>query len=187
MAIALLAPALGCVHGRVPDQLDSGCTARMQSRIPDSSESQSLTATPIKSRPIGAKRLLFHRGDIVLVVDYAVLRSKTVAFMEAQGAWAHASEEKLLGVLDDQLDQANELVIDEAESPATWSLLEYHIAEVLEVGAFELRAPGRAIRPAQLILKVDWSYYCGPECAARGRVFVTEDCRQLLDVTDMLS
>jgi len=50
----------------------------------------------IKGRQLGVKRLLFRRGEVLLVIDHAVFHSKTAAFLEKNGAERSPAEASLL-------------------------------------------------------------------------------------------
>jgi len=174
-----------------PKKIEPACLARVRSRLPGPEKSTSVRTTLIKGHQLGAKRLLFRRGDVLLVIDYAVLHSKTVAFLEKNGPERFPEEASMLRQFLTQLERADEAEIDETLfTNASQRRLSFRLAAVLEEGAFEIRAPGRIGKksdPSSVILRLDWSYYCGNLCAGEGRVFITEGCQELVSVTDIIS
>jgi hypothetical protein len=154
-------------------------------------KSTSVRTTLIKGRQLGVKRLLFRRGEVLLVIDHAVFHSKTVAFLEKNGAKRFPAEASLLRQLLKQLETADEAEIDESLlTNLAQRQLSYLLAAVLEEGAFEIRSlrrGGKDSTSSNAILRLDWSYYCGDLCAGEGRVFITESCQELVSVTDLMS
>ena len=150
---------------------------------------------PIKGGEVGPKRLLFRRGDVVLVIDFGVFESTTRQLLKEQGAERLPDEASLLRRFGQALDkhdevQAERFVLGKHEQER----LDRRLAEVLDQGAFVIRqakpASGRPARDrpgADTIFRLDYSYNCGDRCGTSGRVFVTRSCQELVAVTDWVS
>jgi hypothetical protein len=191
LAVALIVPASTPSRAGSTDQIEPACLQRIRSRLPGPVKSTSIRTTTIKGKQLGAKRLLFRRGEVLLVVNHEVLHSRTVAFLEKNGAKRFPEEASMLRQFLNQLERMDEAEIDETKlTNEAQRRLSYRLAAVLDEGAFEirpLRRTGRNRSSSSIILRLDWSYYCGDLCAGEGRVFITEDCQELVSVTDIIS
>ena len=172
-------------------QIAPACLAQVRARLGGPKNSTSIRPTLVKARQLGAKRLIFRRGDVLLVVDHAVLHAQAVAFLKEIGAKRFPEEARMLQQFLKQLERADEAEINESQLTArTRERLPFRLADALDAGAFEIRTPARMGKNAsssKTVLRLDWSYYCGQLCAGEGRVFVTESCQELVSVTDMIS
>jgi hypothetical protein len=194
VSVALLVPAGTQSVAKAAEKIEPACLAQL--RIPREVRREGSSSTPIKSRPLGRKRLLFRRGGVVLVIDHAVFHSKAVAFLNKNGAERFPEETSMLRQFAKQLEKTDEADIDETKlTGASRNRLAFRLADVLEAGAFEVRDSrptktenGPPSTPSSgVILRIDWSYYCGQLCAGQGRIFVTKGCQELVAVTDLIS
>jgi hypothetical protein len=191
LSAALLVSASTLSLAGPKDHVESACLERVRSRLARPVKSTSVRTTLIKGRQLGVKRLLFRRGEVLLVIDHAAFHSKTVAFLEKNSAERFPAEASLLRQFLKQLETADEAEVDETLlTHVVQRQLSYRLAAVLEEGAFEIRSlrrGGKDSTSSSAILRLDWSYYCGDICAGVGRVFVTEGCQELVSVTDIMS
>ncbi len=150
-------------------------------------------ASFVKGGVVGSKRLLFRRGDVVLVIDSLVLEETTQAFLKEQGAQRFPEEARLLLRFSQALKNRDEVDADAlVRSPLEQERLDLRMAEVLDRGAFLVRDARAASKKTMataraapdLILRLDYSYECGDSCGTGGRVFFTDACQQLVAVTD---
>lgn len=175
------------VMGAAADAKEPACVTRMRTHVPGAA-----MTTTIKAGVMGRQRLLFRRGDVVLVIDYAVLDGNMRAFVKEQGAERSPEEVTLLQRFDQAFVKDDEVAGDRlVHTPREQARLDRRLAEVLDRGAFALRpgkpttgsgAIGRA--PASEIIRLDYSYNCGESCGTSGRIFLTRSCQELVAVTD---
>jgi hypothetical protein len=180
LVLALAVPALAAKR-------EPACLAKIRAELPGA-----VTTTTIKSRALGGKRLRFRRGDVMLVVDLAVLESTTKRFLKENGANRFPEETNLLRRFAKALATRDEVDGDPlVKSKREQSRLEYRLADVLEQGGFALSQPmspanGKPPSP-DTILRLEYSHHCGSLCGSGGRVFLTPSCQELLRVMDWIS
>ena len=153
-------------------------------------------ATFVKGGLVGRKRLLFRRGDVLLVIDFEVLDSITQEFLKERGgatSQRFPEEVRLLQRFVQAFKNRDEVDADSLlRGKLEQEQLDFRLAEVFERGAFLIRwMPPISKRTvptvraaADLILRLDFSYECGERCGTGGRVFFTDACQQLVAVTD---
>jgi hypothetical protein len=184
----VLASALSMLAmGGAAEAKEPICVARMRTHVPGAA-----MTTTIKAGAMGRQRLLFRRGDVVLVIDYAVLDANLRAFVKEQGAERAPEEVDLLRRLHMAFGGGDEVAGDRlVRTPREQARLDRRLAEVLDRGAFALR-PGKPASgsgalgrtPASEIIRLDYSYNCGERCGTSGRIFLTRSCQELVAVTD---
>jgi hypothetical protein len=89
MALAVLAsrePVASATENAEPT-----CLARARAHLPGQT-----MATFVKGGTVGRKRLLFRRGDVLLVIDFEVLEVTTQDFLKEPGAESFPEEGDLL-------------------------------------------------------------------------------------------
>jgi len=170
------------------ENAEPACLARARAQLPGQT-----MATFVKGGAVGRKRLLFRRGDVLLVIDFEVLEGITQDFLKEHVAERFPEEAALLKRFSQALKTRDELQADSlVRSNLEHERLGLLLAAVLDRGAFLIRqAPPCAkhaatvVRAAaDLILRLDYSYECGDRCGTGGRVFFTDACQQLVAVTD---
>lgn len=149
-------------------------------------------ATFVKGGAVGRKRLLFRRGDVLLVIDFEAFEGITQGHLKEQGGDLPEEVDllKRLSLAMKSQDEASADLLVKTRPEQTW--LDLRLAEVLDRGAFQIRdvfprssKTAATVRPApDLILRLDYSYECGDLCGTGGRVFLTDACQQLVAVTD---
>ena len=168
--------------------LEPTCLAKARAHLPGET-----MATFVKGGLVGRKRLLFRRGDVLLVIDFEVLDSTTQAFLKEHGAERFPEDVQLLQPFAQALRSRDEVDADSLlRSKREQERLDFRLAEVFERGAFLIRGvqpiSKKATLPVRaapdLILRLDFSYECGDLCGTGGRVFFTDVCQQLVAVTD---
>src|SRR5512141_2029501 len=105
LAVLLLLPDSAPEAASSEARADPACVAQVRSRLPG----PSAPTTVIRGRPLGAKRLIFRRGKVLLVVDHAVLRATTFAFLEENGAERFPQEARMLRMFLKRLERADEV------------------------------------------------------------------------------
>ena len=185
---ALIALASNDSPARATDNSQPRCLTRARAHLPGQT-----MATFVKGGTVGRKRLLFRRGDVLLVIDFEVLDSTTQDFLKEKGANGFSEEVNLLQRFAQALKSRDEVQAEAfVRSNLERGWLDFRLAEVLDRGAFLIRGapPGSKIGvatvapAADLILRLDYSYDCGDRCGTGGRVFLTDACQQLVAVTD---
>ena len=185
--------ALAVLASREPvasatENAEPACLTRARAHLPGQS-----MATFVKGGKVGRKRLLFRRGDVLLVIDFQVLEATTEDFLKRQGAESFPEEGNLLRRFAQAMKSRDEVQADLlVRSNLEHERLGLLLAAVLDRGAFLIRSvppdSRKALatpRPAaDLILRLDYSYECGDRCGTGGRVFFTDACQQLVAVTD---
>ena len=183
--------------------LEPTCLARARAQLPGQT-----MATFVKGGRVGQKRLLFRRGDVLLVIDFDVLDVSTREFLKEREAKSRGEppssgrrepsqslpeEVGLLQRFAQALKNRDEVDADSLlRSKLEQERLDFRLAEVFERGAFLIRwvqpiskkVVPAARATADLILRLDFSYECGDQCGTGGRVFFTDACQQLVAVTD---
>jgi hypothetical protein len=171
-----------------PEISSPPCLTRARAHLPGET-----MATFVKGGVVGSKRLLFRRGDVVLVIDFLVLEETTQAFLKEQGAQRFSEETRLLMRFSLALKNRDEVDADAlVRSPLEQERLDFRMADVLDRGAFLVRDARAASKKAMAtaraapdrILRLDYSYECGDSCGTGGRVFFTDACQQLVAITD---
>jgi len=185
----LIAAAPGSsVETSAPKNGEPLCLVRVRGHLPGTT-----VVTYIKSGAVGRKRLLFRRGDVVLVVDFAAFEASTQEFLKEQGADRFPEEVGLLRRFAQVLKSSDEVEADTlVRNVREQERLDLRLADVFERRAFLIRD----VRPAakgttaivatspDLVLRLDYNYDCGDLCGTGGRVFLTDSCQQLVAVTD---
>jgi len=164
------------------------CLTRARAHLPGET-----MASDIKGGKVGRRRVLFRRGDVVLVIDFDVLQSTTREFLKEEGPARFPEDAELLRRLS-QADKSGDEIQGDAlvRTQGERARLDLRLAVVLDRGAFLIRdlrpkskGPEPAIRAAaDRILRLDYNYECGDLCGTGGRVFYTDGCQQLVAVTD---
>jgi hypothetical protein len=174
-----------------PEHREPTCLARARAHLPGET-----MATFVKGGLVGRKRLLFRRGDVLLVIDFEVLDSITQEFLKERGgatSQRFPEEVRLLQRFVQAFKNRDEVDADSLlRGKLEQEQLDFRLAEVFERGAFLIRwMPPISKRTvptvhasADLILRLDFSYECGERCGTGGRVFFTDACQQLVAVTD---
>ena len=170
------------------ENIEPTCLAKARAHLPGQT-----MATFLKGGLVGHKRLLFRRGDVLLVINFDVLDVSTREFLKEHGTASFPEEVGLLQRFAQALKYRDEVDADPLlRSKLEQERLDFRLAEVFERGAFLIRwmqpiskkvAPA-ARAAADLILRLDFSYECGDQCGTGGRVFFTYACQQLVAVTD---
>ena len=167
------------------------CLAKARAHLPGET-----MATFVKGGLVGRKRLLFRRGDVLLVIDFEVLDSITQEFLKERGgatSQRFPEEARLLQRFVQAFKNRDEVDADSLlRGTLEQERLDFRLAEVFERGAFLIRGvqPNSkktvptARAASDLILRLDFSYECGERCGTGGRVFLTDACQQLVAVTD---
>ena len=188
MLLALTALASHALAAGEPEHREPTCLARARAHLPGET-----MATFVKGGLVGRKRLLFRRGDVVLVIDFEVLDSTTQDFLKEHGAERFPEEVRLFQRFAQAFKHRDEVDADSIlRSKLEQERLDFRLAEVFEHGAFLIRdvqpiskkAAPTVRAAADLILRIDFSYDCGDRCGTGGRVFFTNACQQLVAVTD---
>ena len=191
MLLALTALSSPDLAAGEPEHLEPACLARARAHLPGET-----MATFVKGGLVGRKRLLFRRGDVLLVVDFEVLDSITQEFLKEHGGAASQrfpEEVRLLQRFVQAFKSRDEVDADSLlRGKLEQERLDFRLAEVFERGAFLIRGvqPNSkktvptARAASDLILRLDFSYECGERCGTGGRVFFTDACQQLVAVTD---
>ena len=150
-------------------------------------------ASLVKGGKVGAKRLLFQRGDVELVIDFDALEWIARDFRKDQGAKKSPEGSPVLRRFVLAMKHVDEIQADllvRTGEEQKW--LDLRLAAVLDSGAFLIRSRRpqrkRAVAtipvPADRALRLDYNYECGEKCGTGGRVYYTSVCQQLLAVTD---
>jgi hypothetical protein len=164
------------------------CLTRARAHLPGQT-----MATFVKGGLVGRKRLLFRRGDVLLVIDFEVLDSTTQDFLKEKGASKFPEEGNMLRRFAEAMKSRDEVKADTlVQGALEQERLDLRLAEVLDRGAFLIRGVPPATKgaaatvppAADLILRLDYNYECGDRCGTGGRVFFTDACQQLVAVTD---
>jgi hypothetical protein len=164
------------------------CLARARAHLPGQT-----MATFVKGGLVGRKRLLFRRGDVLLVIDFEMLDSTTQDFLKEKGASKFPEESNMLRRFGEAMKSRDEIKADTlVQGALEQKRLDLRLAEVLDRGAFLIRevppatkgAAATVVPAADLILRLDYTYECGDRCGTGGRVFFTNACQQLVAVTD---
>jgi len=164
------------------------CLTRARAHLPGET-----MATFVKGGVVGSKRLLFRRGDVLLVVDFLVFEEITQAFLKEQGTERFPEETRLLQRFSQALKNRDEVEAGPlVRSQLEQERLDFRLADVFDHGSFlirDARAVSKKALPTaraapDLILRLDYSYDCGDLCGTGGRVFFTDGCQQLVAVTD---
>ncbi len=171
-----------------PERSAPRCLTRVRKQLPGET-----MASFVKGGHVGSKHLLFRRGDVVLVIDYAVLEETTQAFLKQKGAEKFPEEVRLLQRFSQAFKNRDEVDAGPlVQSRLEQERLDFRLAEVFDQGAFVIRdARGTSQKPMataraapDMILRLDYIYECGDRCGTGGRVFLTDGCEQLVAVTD---
>jgi hypothetical protein len=178
----------GDAGAKEPARPSPPCLTRARKQLPGET-----MASFVKGGHVGSKRLLFRRGDVVLVIDYPVLEETLRAFLKQKGAEKFPEEGRLLQRFSQALRNRDEVDADPlVQSKLEQERLDLRLAEVFDEGAFEIRDARGASKKAgatpraapDLILRLDYAYECGERCGTGGRIFLTDACQQLVAVTD---
>jgi hypothetical protein len=173
---------------RATENAEPACLARARAHLPGQT-----MATFVKGGTVGHKRLFFRRGDVLLVIDFEVLEVTTRDFLKDQGGERFPEEVNLLRRFAQAMKSRDEVQADLlVRGNLEHERLDLLLAAVLDRGAFLIRgvppdtkkALAKLRPPADLILRLDYSYECGALCGTGGRVFFTDACQQLVAVTD---
>jgi hypothetical protein len=186
MALAVLASRDPVA--RATENSEPACLARARAQLPGQT-----MATFVKGGTVGRRRLLFRRGDVLLVIDFEVFEGITQDFLKEKGGESFPEEVGLLKRFSQALKTRDEIQADLlVRSNLEHERLGLLLAAVLDRGGFLIRnlqpfsknaaAPVRAA--PDLILRLDFSYECGDQCGTGGRVFLTDACQQLVAVPD---
>jgi hypothetical protein len=186
VALAVLAP--GDPVACATEHSEPACLARARAQLPGQT-----IATFVKGGTVGRKRLLFRRGDVLLVIDFEALEGITQDFLKEQGAEKFPEEVGLLKRFSQAMKSRDEFQADLlVRSNLEHQRLGLLLAGALDRGAFLIRnvqpfskSAATTVRAtADLVLRLDYSYECGDSCGTGGRVFFTDACQQLVAVTD---
>jgi hypothetical protein len=191
--VGMVLVALAVLASREPvasaiENAEPACLARARAHLPGET-----MATFVKGGTVGRKRLLFRRGDVLLVIDFEVLEGTTQDFLKEPGAASFPEDGDLVRRFAQALRGRDEVQADLlVRSNLEHERLGFLLAVVLDRGAFSLRGvqpeSKKALAPSRpnpdLILRLDYSYECGDRCGTGGRVFFTAACQQLVAVTD---
>ena len=185
---ALAVLASGELVASPTENAEPACLARARGHLPGET-----MATFVKGGTVGRKRLLFRRGDVLLVIDFEALEGTTQDFLKEPGAASFPAEGALVRRFAQALRGRDEVQADMlVRSNLEHERLGFLLATVLDRGAFLLRGvqpeSKKALAPSRpapdLILRLDYNYECGDRCGTGGRVFFTAACEQLVAVTD---
>jgi hypothetical protein len=94
-------------------RISPACVAQVRSRLLGPEKSTSLRPTRIKGRHLGGKRLVFHRGEALLIIDHAALQSAALS-LETAGFGRTAEQTAMLRHFRERLASTDEAEIDTA-------------------------------------------------------------------------
>jgi hypothetical protein len=185
---ALIALASNDFPASATENPEPRCLTRARAHLPGQT-----MATFVKGGVVGRKRLLFRRGDVLLVIDFIVLDATTQEFLKEKGAGGFPEEVNLLRRFAEAMKSRDEVQADSlVRGKLEQERLDFRLAEVLDRGAFLIRdvqpisknAVATVRAAADQVLRLDYNYECGDRCGTGGRVFFTDACQQLVAVTD---
>lgn len=139
-------------------------------------DGETIDASLIPGRQVLTKRVTFHVGSNVLVVDHTVLDGEIGRFLAEQGAERFPEERKIRRGLRRALTRSIE--VDGDHWLFSQPRLKYHLATVLERGAFDIRT---SVAHVEAAYRVSWSLPW-----AKGRRFFTPTCELLFETLDRM-
>lgn len=169
----LVAMTWSCPAPALADEREPTC---IRSPGPDG---EKVSASLIASQLQPTRRVIFHFGKNALVVDHVVLDYEIDRFLREHGADRFPEERRARDGLRRAAARTNEVDGDRwlLKDPAR--RLTYHLATVLERGAFEIRAGTLLVHG---VYRISWS-----QAWARGRRFFTPTCEPLFEILDGIS